>query len=197
MIVSVQNAEHEPTTSRDHLLYADVGRPDMTELSRVVGRAVAEAAGLLVCEYGPPGMREVTRTTNLPRGPVELVPGDIEGIHEAARALRAVDLTGDPASAAVAQQAADAHDRVARGLLPLRTAAEALFAQAREAGMGDDLLIEPELVREVVSEGGPTGQRIEELVREMSELRLRWDELQIDFFEDLTAARETLGIPSW
>lgn len=195
--MDVQHPDQLPGSPERPLLCADAGRPDMTELSRVVGRAVAEGLGLPLEAYGPPDMGSPRRTTSVPRGAVELVPGDLEGLREAARALRAADPADGASLSIVAAEAAAAHDALAEALAPLRASAEEAFARSEALGTGEALLADPEAVRSAVDAGGPTGAAVAELVQEMAELRLRWDGAQIDFFEGLSTSRSLLGIPSW
>lgn len=195
--MDVQHPDQLPDSPERPLLCAEAGRPDMTELSRVVGRAVAEGLGLPLEEYGPPQMRSPRRTTSVPRGAHELVPGDLVGLRAAARALRAADPADGSSLSIVAAEAAAAHAALAEALAPLRASAEEAYARSEALGTGQALLADPGAVRSAVDAGGPTGAAVAELVQDMAELRLRWDGAQIDFFEALATSRSLLGIPPW
>ena len=168
-------------------LYADTGRPDSRELSRVVAVKLLTRSGILTegsSEFCPTGT--VTRT---PVDPGQLVPGDPAGLAQAAAALTEWAVTAPNASAA--------HARLSQRLTEQRSEAEELFSRAQAEDVPADVICNAKNVRSFIAAKPAQAEAVGELAARAAAMRMAWVDLQNDFIDDLAEVRQELDIADW
>lgn len=179
-------------------LVADAGRPDASELSRVVAVRFAHAAS--GSPDAPDGEFAPTGTvSSTPANALELAPGDVVGLTAAGRAWAEVqaDKGLSDTLMTVARDAADAHLRLAERLSHLQRRAVEIFAGAESLGIDGPTLGSRDLVLTRVAREPGLADVIDGPLNGLIEVRLDWVQATQSFIDDLREAREAFGIAAW
>lgn len=176
-------------------LYADTGRPDTRELSRVVAVRLLMRSGASVeesAEFSPAGA--VTRT---PVNPCQLVPGDVAGLAHAASALAEWAATAPESLSPLALEVSAAHARLGEHLAEQRAKAETVFERAQDEGIPADVICHAKKVKRFITDNPLKAEMVGELAAQAASMRMAWVDLQSDFVDGLAEVRQELGVEDW
>lgn len=176
-------------------LCADAGRPDATELSRVLAVRLLRRAGEDIPdrdEFAPHG--SVTRT---PTTWQEIAPGDTDALEYAATGWLAFAERHDEEPAELAREVRDAHARLGVRLSGLHDRARAIAAAAEAVGIPMAVLGDARRASEFIGSRPLRAETARELVEQLIAVRLDWLDATQDFVDDLGGVRGALGIADW
>ncbi len=176
-------------------LYADTGRPDTRELSRVVAVRLLMRSGALVEESAE--FRPVGTVTRTPVSPCQLVPGDTAGLAHAASALAKWAATAPEDLSPLALEASAAHARLSEHLAEQRAKAETIFERAQSEGIPADVICHAKKVKRFITDNPLKAEMVGELAVQAASMRMTWVDLQSDFVDGLVEVRQELGIEDW